>query len=298
LGLLWGGRFIGIYPQPARQWLQVLHKIKMKKLRFITTMLFLVVSLGDARAKVVPASGEYLFGPETSENEACELARNKAKSLAMSQVVGEKVSSEEQLICNQTTGKSTEYGCEFNRITWSMIDGDIRAVRNEVRKIETREGARACTVSLEADIIEPNKKPDPNFDISVKLNKTVFTVGDDMVLELEGTEPAHLVIFNWLPNQKNEVIRIIPYTNDPNINSLQLLRGDANKISRKFPLEAQWSDAYSKKKKFIDEWLIVIVTKQPYKWLSSYDFEQFKERLREIPIDERRIVRKGYQLTR
>lgn len=57
-------------------------------------------SLGGAVAKVVPASGEYLFGPETSENEACELARNKAKSMALSQVVGEKVSSEEQLICN------------------------------------------------------------------------------------------------------------------------------------------------------------------------------------------------------
>ena len=262
------------------------------------TLLTLILQLGPAVAKVVPASGEYLFGPETSENEACELARNKAKSLALSQVVGEKVSSEEQLICNQTTGKTTDYGCEFNRITWSMIDGDIRAVRNEVRKIETREGAKACIVSLEADIIEPTKKPDPNFDISVKLNKTVFTVGDDMLVELEGSESSHLVIFNWLPNQKNEVIRIIPYTNDPNVNSLQLTRGDANKISRKFALEAHWSDAYSKNKKFIDEWLIIIATKKPYKWLSSYDIEQFKERLREIPADERRIVRKGYQLTR
>jgi len=261
-------------------------------------LLALIFPLGMAQAKVVPASGEYLFGPETSENEACELARNKAKSSALSQVVGEKVSSEEQLICNQTTGKTTDYGCEFNRITWSMIDGDIRAVRNEVKKIETREGARACVVSLEADIIETTKKPDPNFDISVKLNKNVFTVGDDMLVDLEGSEPLHLVIFNWLPNQKNEVIRIIPYTNDPNINSLHLTRGDANKIFRKFQLEAQWSDAYSKNKKFIDEWLIIIATKRPYKWLSIYDFEQFKERLREIPIDERRIVRKGYQLTR
>ncbi len=270
----------------------------MKKLRFATTLLLLMLSLGEVRAKVVPASGEYLSGPETSENEACELARNKAKSMAVSLVVGEKVSSEEQLICNQTTGKTTDYGCEFNRITWSMIDGDIRAVRNEVRKIEAREGARACVVSLEAEIIEPTKKPDPNFDISVKLNKNVFTVGDDMLVELEGSEPLHLVIFNWLPNQRNEVIRIIPYTNDPNINSLYLIRGDANKIFRKFPLEVQWSDAYSKNKKFIDEWLIIIATKRPYKWLSIYDFEQFKERLREIPIDERRIVRKGYQLTR
>lgn len=270
----------------------------MKKLRFLTTLLLLLVSLGEVWAKVVPASGEYLFGPETSDNEACELARNKAKSLALSQVVGEKVSSEEQLICNQSTGKSTDYGCEYNRITWSMIDGDIRAVRNEVKKIETREGAKACIVSLEADIIEPTKKPDPNFDISVRLNKTVFTVGDDMVVDLEGTEPLHLVIFNWLPNQKNEVIRTIPYTTDPNINSLYLTRGDANKIYRKFALEAHWSDAYSKNKKFIDEWLIIIATKKPYKWLSTYDIEQFKERLREIPADERRIVRKGYQLTR
>ena len=270
----------------------------MKKLRVATTMLFLIVSLGDARAKVVPASGEYLFGPETSENEACELARNKAKSMALSQVVGEKVSVEDQLICNLTAGKSADYRCESNNITWSMIDGDIRSVKNEVKKIEVLDGAKACIVSLEADIIEPTKKPDPNFDFSAKLNKSVFTVGEDMLLELEGSEPAHLVVFNWLPNQGNEVIRIVPYTNDPNVNSFHLTKGDSNKIFRKFPLEVHWSDAYSKNKKFVDEWLIIIATKKPYKWLSIYDFEKFKERLREIPIDERRIVRKGYQLTR
>lgn len=270
----------------------------MVKISILFIPLVLMCYSGSALAKVVPASGEYLFGPETSENEACELARNKAKSLALSQVVGEKVSSEEQLICNQTTGKSTDYGCEFNRITWSMIDGDIRGVRNESKKIEVREGAKACVVSLEAEIIESTKKPDPNFDISVKLNKTVFLVGDDMLVELEGTESAHLVVFNWLPNQRDEVIRILPYTNDPNVNSFYLTRGDSNKIFYKFPLQVQWSDAYSKNKKFIDEWLIIIATKKPYKWLSSYDLEKFKERLREIPIDERRIVRKGYQLTR
>lgn len=268
------------------------------KIRTVLTLLALISPFGTAGAVIVPGSAEYLFGPETSENEACELARNKAKSLALSQIVGEKVSSEEQLICNQTTGKTSDYGCEFNRISWSLIDGDIRAVRNEVKKIETREGARACVVSLEADIIEPSKKPDPDFDIRVKLNKTVFTVGDDMLVELEGTQPAHLVIFNWLPNQNNEVLRIIPYPSDPNIQSLHLTRGDGNKISRKFPMETHWSDAYSKNKKFIDEWLIIIATKKPYKWLSAYDLDKFKEKLREIPNDERRIVRKGYQLTR
>lgn len=268
------------------------------KIRTVIALMTLISPFGMAGAVIVPGSAEYLFGPETSENEACELARNKAKSLALSQIVGEKVSSEEQLICNQTTGKTSDYGCEFNRISWSLIDGDIRAVRNEVKKIETRDGARACVVSLEADIIEPSKKPDPDFDIRVKLNKTIFTVGDDMLVELEGTQPAHLVIFNWLPNQNNEVLRIIPYPSDPNIQSLHLTRGDGNKILRKFQMETYWSDAYSKNKKFIDEWLIIIATKKPYKWLSAYDLEKFKEKLREIPNDERRIVRKGYQLTR
>jgi hypothetical protein len=268
---------------------------KMIKISILFIPLVLMCSSGSASAKVVTASGEYLFGPETSDNDACELARNKAKSLALSQVVGEKVSSEEQLICNLN---NSDYYCEANNITWSMIDGDIRSIRNEIRTIKVQEGSKACVISLEADIIEPTKKPDPNFDISVKLNKTVYSEGDTLLLELESTDPAHLVVFNWLPNQRNEVVRIVPLFDDPKLSSLQLSRGDANKITQKFRLEARWSDAYSKEKKFIDEWLIIIITKRPYKWLSSYDFDKFREKLREIPIDERRIVRKGYQLTR
>ncbi len=251
-----------------------------------------------AGAVTVSVSAEYLFGPETSQNEACELAFSKAKSQALAQVVGEKVSSDEQQVCYQTTGKSTDYGCEFNRISWSMIEGDIRGTKNEAWRVEKREGANACVVSLEVDVVEPTKKPDPNFDISVRLNKSVFSVGDDMLVELEGTEPSHLVIFNWLPHHNNEVVRIIPSSGDASIDALPLVRDDARKILRKIRLEAHWSDLYSRKKKFIDEWLIIIVTKRPQKWLSVYDFGKFKERLREIPADERRIVRKGYQLTR
>ena len=61
----------------------------MIKISILFIPLVLMCSSGSAAAKVVTASGEYLFGPETSDNEACELARNKAKSLALSQVVGE-----------------------------------------------------------------------------------------------------------------------------------------------------------------------------------------------------------------
>ena len=58
----------------------------MTRTHIAIALLALISCLAPAGAKIVPANGEYLFGPETSENEACELARNKAKSLALSQV--------------------------------------------------------------------------------------------------------------------------------------------------------------------------------------------------------------------
>ena len=61
----------------------ILKTKKMMKIRIAIMLLALISPFGIVGAVVVPASGEYLFGPETSENEACELARNKAKSLAL-----------------------------------------------------------------------------------------------------------------------------------------------------------------------------------------------------------------------
>ena len=42
----------------------------------------------------------------------------------------------------------------------------------------------------------------------------------------------------------------------------------------------------------------MIASKRPYKWLASYQLDQFKEKLREIPVDERRIIKRGYLLSR
>jgi len=61
-------------------------------------------------------------------------------------------------------------------------------------------------------------------------------------------------------------------------------------------LTASWTDAYKDSKKTYDEWLILVATKTPQKWLSEYELEQFKAILREIPLDQRRVVRRPYQV--
>jgi hypothetical protein len=258
----------------------------------------LALAFSFADAEIAHGSAEYLYGPETSQREACKLAEDKAKIVAIASIFGEAISNEEQQFCNATSGNQSANSCEFNRVTWTLIEGDIKAVKNLKRKVETRGDATACIVSLDADIVVPSKKPDPNFDVKVKTKQIIYRVGDDFSLEIESTEPAYVYIFNWLPNENNKVYRITKSGAEREPDSGFLAKTPNGKLGVSYTLVASWSDAYKDAKRFYDEWLIVIASKKPYKWLSYYDLDDFKEKLREIPIDERRIVRRGYQLAR
>lgn len=270
----------------------------MKHLIQAMTIFWAVCASTTAKAEMATGLGEQFYGPEMSENAACDLAEKKAKAAALASVLGETVSNEEQLFCKQSTGKATDGGCEFNRVTWSLIEGDITAIKNLKRSTEKRLGTNACVVSLEAEIVIPTKKPDPNFEVKVTTNQMVYRVGDDFSLAVESTEPAHLAIFNWLPNENDQVHRIIPQDAGGGADMGILKKNASGKLRVDFGLMATWSNAYKDTKKQYDEWLIVIASKRPYKWLPTYDLDQFKEKLREIPVDERRIVRRGYLLSR
>ena len=249
-------------------------------------------------AEMANGVGEYLYGPDTSESKACELAQDKAKAMALISVMGESVSNEEQLYCKETSGKRSDYDCEYNSVKWSLIEGDLKSPTNVKRVVESKTGFNSCKVSLDVEVIVPLRKPDPNFDVKAKTNQTVFRVGDDLSLEVESTMPAHFAVFNWLPYENDQVI-FVPLINSSEVFDSYPLKKDAGgKFRFKQSFSAIWSKAYKGDKKFYDEWVVVVVTKKPYKWLSSYDLDQFKEKLREIPNDERRIKRLGYQLSK
>ena len=263
----------------------------------ITLLSFLLVS-NCIHAEMAQGVGEYLYGPDTSESKACELAQDKAKAMALTSVMGEAVSNEQQLYCKETSGKRSDYDCEYNSVTWSLIEGDLKSPTIIEKKVEPKSGFTSCKIRLEVEVIVPQRKPDPNFDVKAKTNQTVFRVGDDLNLEVESTMPAHFAVFNWLPYENNQVI-FVPLTNSSEVFDSYALKKDAGgKFRFKQSFSATWSKAYKGDKKFYDEWVVVVVTKKPYKWLSSYDLDQFKEKLREIPNDERRIKRLGYQLSK
>lgn len=268
-------------------------------LRLLILAAFFLAPMSHVHAKEVSARGEYLYGPETSEADACRLAEERAKAAALNKVFGESISMEEQMSCREVTGGKPDYSCELNRVTWSAIEGEIRAVTESRKMIEPRMGEKACIVMLTVDVVMPERKPDPNFDVKVTINGKVYRAGEVMTIELEPTVPMYVAIFNWVPYQsKNAVTQMFPNAMDPqNYIAKKTEVPTENKLTA-YSFKMDWLESLPKSRSFVDEYLIVIGTKKPIKWLSSYDLADFKSRLREIPLDERRVVKSGYQLIR
>ena len=259
----------------------------------------LLVIMSQAHAETVNAKGEYLYGPDTSETDACQLAKERAKANALSKVFGESISMEEQMSCREVKGGKPDYGCELNRVSWSSIEGDIRSITDFRKVIELRAGEKACIVMLTVDVVIPNRKPDSNFDVKASINEKVYRAGDVLTISLEPTVPMHVAIFNWVPYQdRDTVTQMFPNQMDLDSYITKKTYIPTENKSSAYDFTMTWLETLPKNKTFVDEYLIVIGTKKPIKWLSSYELDDFKLKLREIPLDERRVVKRGYQLIR
>ena len=116
--------------------------------------------------------GQYRISAEVSENEACREAENRAKLNAMRKLGGEFLSSETLLACTEALSGND---CPVTQFTWSMFDGLIKDIKDKkVKKVLGPDGSALCTVSLQAFVDAGFGKPDPNFDLTVRLPRKVF----------------------------------------------------------------------------------------------------------------------------
>ena len=251
-----------------------------------------------ACAELKPWIGEFVYGPETSENTACKLAENIAKERALASVVGENFVVTESQVCRQSSSKKSDGECDYSSNFWSFIDGEIKSVRILKKETQPRLNGTACVVWLEAEIVKPTRKSDPDFDIQATTNQSIYRVGDDFILTVIGTQPAHLAIFNWLPKDKNQVYRLEPQDRSSGPTE-GLLRKNTNGQIR-FDLKgvALWSEAYKDDTQLYEEWLVVIASKKPYQWLPLYELDKFRERVSALPLEEVSIIRRAYRLSK
>ena len=235
--------------------------------------------------------GQYVISADVSENEACSKAEKRAKLDAVRKLGGERLSSETVLACAENP-KGVE--CPITQFTWSMFDGLIKDIKDKkVEKVTEPNGATVCTVSLQAYVDAGVGKPDPNFDLTVRLPRKVFENRDRMKITLNTTSKMYVNIFNWNPYDKTDeqVKRIFPNQLDKN----NLIEASATiPTNQRYSIRVQYPDT----KGDAFEYLHVIATRQSVKFLDTYSLHEFRNKVLEIPRRHRRYVRKPYRIVR
>ena len=80
------------------------------------------------KGKWYPSKGEYMFGPDMSQEDACGLAENRAKVKVMREVIPETLKSEKNLKCDLTNVKKS---CKVIYMNVVMTDFGNQRVKME-----------------------------------------------------------------------------------------------------------------------------------------------------------------------
>jgi hypothetical protein len=105
----------------------------------------------------------------------------------------------------------------------------------------------------------------------------------------------YISIFAWYPHLDGEnMVQIFPNSFDTHNFISDFTHIPSHKAKQSYGLESFWQPSYPNSKEVVDEWLIVVGTLKPVAWQSNYNIKGFKEKLSEIPMNERRVVRKNY----
>ena len=80
------------------------------------------------KGKWYPSKGEYMFGPDMSQEDACGLAENRAKVKVMREVIPETLKSEKNLKCDLTNVRKS---CKVIYMNVVMTDFENQRVQLE-----------------------------------------------------------------------------------------------------------------------------------------------------------------------
>ena len=245
----------------------------------------------------VDVKADFYFGPDMSRNLACENAREAAKAKAIALVTGEKVVYDQKMHCSKSTSQAQEPGCAMDRNAWVLVEGQIRKSEVVSETVRTVEGAQVCTVSLVADVIPPAIQANPNFDLQLDLNRNTYRQGEDLSIKIKPTAPMYISVFNWKSIfSKENVFRIFPNEVEKNNYISQPFTLPSKGFESSYSLELEWSAPLNYDKDYLTEWVIVVATQKPLEWHAVYDIQQFKEKILEIPANQRRLVQRSYLL--
>lgn len=173
--------------------------------RFELVICFLVFSIplwGQDEAKWVQCSGEAVLQNITTE-EAQVMAKRRARLDAIEKVCGIKLQAEtlvRDFILAGDFIHSISYGhvVEEKDISWKTVTLPPENPGSPPVIL--------LRVSMNAKVIPVNEKPDPYFKVELKLNRTVFQAGDEVIVNIKTTKDCYLTLLNIAANDSVYVL--------------------------------------------------------------------------------------------
>ena len=228
----------------------------------------------------VEGKGEYAITREISEGEACARSEKQAKLNALRTAGGERISSDTLMFC-------TDDDCSITELIAHAFDGLIRYIKDKTVTVE----GNVCYTLLQAYVDNGQGKSDPDFDLAVQMDR-VFEHGDYMTIKVQTTQTMYVNIFNWNPYAKKDrqVVRVFPnaYESSHRIASEKIIP------SGKYHLRVDHPNVEGD----ASEYLHVLATRKPIRFLDTYALEAFHARVLEIPKQDRRYIRKLYRIVK
>ena len=236
-------------------------------LSFVSMAVALIVNTASTAAT---GTGQWYYGPDTSENVACARAEQLAKADAVRNVIGEAIFIDEFSNCAEVKG---EPKCRYESSIFSVTDSYIRKSTITERTIGTSFNRNVCTVEVNVRVTNDKPKIDANVN-----GRFFYKEGEAMSWDLKTSDPTKVFIYHIEGNKATMMWPTFVGTNNAVANELTV------------PTPGYKFKARAGK---LSESLVFVFTNEKINLMRNYELDDLNSKLLSIPIAERRIVRRN-----
>jgi hypothetical protein len=216
-------------------------------------------------ARPVIGIGEYNYGPETSENIACQLAEDRAKEQAILKYMGEIIQSTIVEDCKNEN-------CDYEKQTSNEIRGLIKNIIDRRIQNIIREGHKKCIVTIKANV----DKIVNNIKFYVLNKQDTFEDGQEVDFEIVSNKNGKIFVFNYYNGEYVKVFEEV--FNSPN--RKQILPSNQKVIA-----------TLPENKRQSSEMLMFLFVEEPLTNLyERYTMKEMNEVMSSLPFDKHKVV--------
>jgi hypothetical protein len=226
--------------------------------------------LFSLNANAVTGVGEYRFGPDTTENMACEIAEDRAQQDALIRFNGQFIEAVIEENCRSED-------CRFNQQTFNKIEGYIKKMTAK-RQVVTEQGYKVCVVTVNAEV--EKLKNDIKFSVDGSFE---YKDGDEIQFRGVSNNGGYVYLYNYYNGKYVKILRKVATQNEEFV-----LPSESYRMKAELPKGTLQSK----------ELLMFLFVNQDVSMKDSYTDIEMKSAINQIPASNRRVITRYINILR